>query len=73
MKGGLLWKVLLIVGLIPFAAPFVIFCILSTRNPGLSGEFVEYVMIYSIFCWPTYAVGIVLIVLSMIVKSKHGS
>lgn len=69
MKGGLLWKVLLIAGLIPFVAPFVIFCILSTRNPGLSGEF----MIYSIFYWPTYAVGIALIVLSMIIKLRHDS
>lgn len=74
MKGRLLWKVLLIVGLAPFVAPLGIFCILSARNPGLSpAELVNFILIYSIFYWPTYAVGIALIVLSMIIKLRHDS
>lgn len=69
MKRKLLWRVLLIAGLVPFAAPFGICCILTVRTSGLS--LVDCILVYSIFLWPTDIVGIVLILLSMVIKMKN--
>lgn len=69
VKGRMLWKVLLTVGCIPFATIFGICLILSARDAGLS--FVDCLLVCSIFLWPAYIVGIVLIFLSMLVKMKN--
>ena len=78
-----LWIVLLIVGIIPFIAPLV-YGIYNSIN-GFSGmcwwacEHYDYgfkaltgsIILYSYIFWPTYIIGIALVILSVIkLKSK---
>ena len=68
MKNGILWKVLLVIGLILFAAPFGIFLFLSIRD---SVSLVDCLLIFGIFNWPIYLAGAILMILSFIVRSKR--
>ncbi len=70
MKKNLLWKIITLMGIVPFVAPFAaaiwnIYLIHS--HPGWT--VFEFVFIYSFLYWPTYILGLIAIVLG-VYKSK---
>lgn len=72
MKKNLLWKILLVVGIVPFVVPFAaavwnIYMIHS--HPGWT--VFDFVFIYSFLYWPTYILGLVLIGLSIYKLKKN--
>lgn len=62
MKKGLIWKILLAVGILPFVFPFITFAyemlIESSWTLG------EWLLLYSFVYWPTYLVGLILLAIS---------
>ena len=63
MKKGLIWKILLVIGMIPLLAPFIAFAyqmMIST-----SWTLVDWLVMYSFVYWPTYLIGIMLILFSV--------
>lgn len=67
MKKSILWKVLLVLGLSPFAAPFLLWLcqFLSTPWPLF-----DWLVLYSFLYWPTYVIGLVLIVLALFKRKR---
>ena len=65
MKGRKwVWKILLFLGSVPFLIALA-FCFVSSLTAyGMS--FGDYIVLYSFLYWPTYIIGIVLIVLSFV-------
>ena len=57
-----LW-VLLIVGIVPFAAPFIGFVYEMINSSSWS--FADWLVLYSFVYWPTYVVGLILIIISV--------
>ena len=77
MKKQGIWIMLLIIGIITFAIPLIV-GIYDSIN-GFSGlcfvgcnpyygfaAFTDSIYLYSYICWPTYIIGVILIVLSII-------
>lgn len=62
MKNGLVWKILLFVGICPFLAPFVGYLYQMMIQTGWT--LFDWLILYSYVFWPTYLVGLVLIALS---------
>ena len=62
MKKDLLWKILLAIGICPFIIPFVSF--LWRLVISESWTLLDWLVMYSFIFWPTYIVGIILIVIS---------
>jgi len=63
MKNKVLWKILLVVGIIPFIFPFINFAyemIISS-----SWTLVDWLILYSFVYWPTYVIGLILILISI--------
>ena len=59
MKKAYVWKFLLAVGICPFVLPFLLaFTRMSTWTLA------DWLIMYSFVYWPTYVIGIVLIVFS---------
>ena len=63
MKNIKLWWVLLIIGIIPFAAPFIGFAYEMINSS--SWTLVDRLALYSFFFWPTYVVGLILTIISV--------
>ena len=63
MKNKMIWQLLLIIGIIPFIAPFISFVyeILIFSSWTL----IDWLVMYSFIYWPTYVVGIILIIVSI--------
>ena len=59
----LLWKLLFLAGLVPFILPIVIGLYTMTIE---SWEFFDWIVLYSFVYWPTYLVGLIVIVISLI-------
>lgn len=75
MKSGKrIWLVLLFLGCVPFLAAFG-YCLVSYLLDGgglLKMSFWDYLVLYSFLYWPTYAIGIAFIVLSILkIKKKQ--
>ena len=58
-----IWRILLVLGIVPFLIPFFGFWyeMLNASNWTL----LDYLVLYSFLYWPTYLVGLVLIVLAV--------
>ena len=58
MKTGLIWKILLVIGLCPFAAPLILAFTSSWAifNP---------IVMYSVVFWPTYIIGFIFLTISI--------
>ena len=75
MKSGkLIWKILLILGIAPFLLA-VGFCLVSSLLDGGGPpfgkmSFWDYLIFYSFLYWYTYVMGMVLIVLSAVFRSR---
>ena len=59
----LLWKLLFLAGLVPFILPIVIGLYTMTIE---SWELFDWIVLYSFVYWPTYLVGLIVIVISLI-------
>jgi len=64
MKGKGLWWFLLVIGIIPFAFPFIIF-VYEMINSS-SWTLVDWLVLYSFIYYPTYIIGLILITFSVI-------
>lgn len=70
MKQEFIWKVLLVLGIFPFVLPFV----LGVYRMSIeSWTMIDWLVLYSFIYWPTYIVGIVLIIVSLkkLLKQKE--
>lgn len=67
MNRNTLWNVLLFLGLSPFAAPFLFWLcqFLSTPWPLF-----DWLVLYSFLYWPTYLIGLVLVVLALCKRNR---
>ena len=57
MKKKLLWKILLVIGFCPFLLPVIMSV---TRMSMLS--FADWLLLWSVIYWPTYIIGLALII-----------
>lgn len=62
MKKSILWKIVLLVGVLPFAIP-VLWGIYSVTVE--SWNMFDWLLMYSFLYWPTYLIGAVLIGLAV--------
>lgn len=58
------WKIILIIGCIPFLVA-LLFCFISSIT-ATNMSFMDYLLLYSVIYWPTYVIGLVLIILSIV-------
>ena len=69
-----IWMIMLFLGSVPFLVALV-FCFVSSLLDGgglLTMSFADYLLAYSFLFWPTYIVGIILIIISVAnLKKKH--
>lgn len=58
MKNGLIWKILLVIGLCPFVFPLII---------AFTSDWtvLETLLAYSIIFFPTYIIGFILLIVSI--------
>lgn len=63
MKKGLIWKILLVVGICPIVFPFVSF--LYQMLVSESWTLLDWLIMYSFVYWPTYIIGFLLIAISV--------
>ena len=63
MKNKLIWKILLSLGICPFAIPFVSFLYKLINSESWS--LMDWLIMYSFLYWPTYVVGLLLIAFSI--------
>ena len=68
MKKGLSWKILLLMGSIPFIFPFINFA--YERMTASSWTLGEWLILYSFVYWPTYLIGLVLLAISIYKMKK---
>ena len=62
-----LWKIWIAIGIIPVVLPFV----LGVYHTMIeSWTVLEWVILYSYLYWPTYVLGILLIVVGIVMKKK---
>ena len=62
MNKRVLWWVILIIGIIPFAAPFIGF--VYEMLISSSWTLADWLVMYSFVYWPTYIIGFILIAIS---------
>ena len=70
MNKSIIWKTLLIIGICPFILPFVLGIY---RMSIESWAMLDWLVMYSFIYWPTYVIGVVLIVVSVnkLLKQKE--
>lgn len=82
-KKKILWIILLIIGLVPLIIPLIysignaIFgfsgiCFIGCKNDYGLSAFFDSMVLYSFVFWPTYIIGLILIIVSIIFL-KRGS
>lgn len=71
MKKSSIWKILLLIGVCPFAVP--VLWGIYTMSVEVSWTWVDWIVMYSFLYWPTYIVGLVLIILSVCKLIKYKS
>ena len=78
----MIWKIILIVGIIPFLIPLIAgiyssitgfsgLCFFECDNYYGFSAFIDSIYLYSFVFWPTYIIGLFLIVLSVIKLKKQ--
>ena len=60
MKKRLFWKILFLIGLCPFLAPFIYFIAMNIVHNHYDWTLTDMLFIWSYLYWPTYIVGFVL-------------
>ena len=63
MKNKIIWWILLVIGIVPFAFPFINFAyemlIASSWTLG------DWLILYSFVYWPTYIAGLIILAVSI--------
>ena len=62
-----LWKILIIVGVIPLVLPFILGVYHTMIESWKLGD---WLILYSYIYWPTYVLGILLIVVGIVLRKK---
>jgi len=62
VRKKIIWKLLLVMGIIPFIVPFVLGLY---RMSIESWNYGDWLILYSLVYWPTYLIGLVLIAISI--------
>ena len=70
MKVKLIWKILLIIGLCPFIAPFAYYLIMHMVHNHYSWTLLDMIILWSYVYWPTYVLGISLVIVSIFKLKK---
>lgn len=65
MKKEIIYKLLFVLGLCPFLAPFFYYLILLFIHSSNSFTLTELLVMWSFVYWPTYLIGIGLIIISI--------
>ena len=65
MKKTLIWKVLFVIGLCPFAAPFFYYLLQIFAHGNSSWTIVEMIVLWSFLYWPTYLIGLLLVTVAL--------
>lgn len=65
MKKGLIWKILLVIGLCPLMAPFFYYFLQQLVHNDYSWTLIEMLILWSFLYWPTYLIGLVIIAISI--------
>ena len=73
MKNAIIWKSLFLTGLLPFAAPFIYYVVLHIIHNHYSWTLFELLVLWSFVYWPTYIIGLLLILLSVYKTQKYKS
>ena len=68
VKKKYIWKILFIVGLCPFIYPILLG--IYTMSVGISWSWFDWLVMYSFIYWPTYLLGIILIVFAIIYRKR---
>lgn len=61
------WKVLFIISLVPFVWPFLL-CFYSMSVE--SWNMLDFLFLYSVIYWPTYILGLAVMILSVVMLKK---
>lgn len=65
MKKKFIWKLLLVIGLCPFIAPFFYYFLLHFTHNDYSWILTDMLIVWSFLYWPTYLIGLVLLAISI--------
>ena len=68
MKNKMVWWLLLGIGIVPFVFPFLNFA--YAKMVSTSWTLVDWLVMYSFIYWPTYILGFILIIISVIKLKK---
>ena len=71
MKKNIIYKLLFVLGLCPFLAPFIYYVILLFAHSNNTLTILDLLIMWSFVYWPLYLIGIVLLIIS-IYKLKKG-
>ena len=63
MKNKKIWWIMLVVGVLPFIIPFLGFAYEMINSSSWS--LFDYLVLYSFLYWPTYILGIIMIIISV--------
>lgn len=63
-----LWKLLIIVGVIPLVLPFILGIYHMWIESWTLGD---WLILYSYIYWPTYVLGVLLIVTGVVIKKRY--
>ncbi|MBQ7863566.1 MAG: hypothetical protein IJ353_03755 [Lachnospiraceae bacterium] len=62
-----LWKILIVIGILPLVSPFILGVYHTMIESWKLGD---WLILYSYIYWPTYVLGILLIVAGIVMKKK---
>ena len=65
MKKIFIWKLLLVISLCPFIAPFFYYLLQILVHNTYSWTLTDMVIVWSFLYWPTYLIGLVLLAISI--------
>jgi len=70
MKKAFIWKLLLGIGLCPFLAPFFYYFLQCFVHKHYSLTLIDMLILWSFLYWPTYVIGLILIIIAAIKLKK---
>ena len=71
MDKGLIWRLLLFIGVCPFIAPFFYYFLQHIAHNDYSWTIIEMLILWSFLYWPTYLIGLALLAISIYKLKKQ--
>ena len=65
MKKGLIWKILMVIGLCPLITPFFYYFLQQLVHNDYPWTLIEMLILWSFLYWPTYLIGLVILGISL--------